>query len=114
MTKFLTYSFFLVVVCGACLEALAPSIDSPITTIPTTIFSPTSVESPESSTTIPTSVGKSGSPSGEYTPSNGDDIDCDQAEDLYDSGQLDDVADFCDYGPDGEWDTEDNYDGWEE
>jgi hypothetical protein len=33
---------------------------------------------------------------------------------LYDEGNNDDLADYCDYGPDGEWDTEDDYDSWEE
>jgi hypothetical protein len=119
MKKFLIYSSALIVLCAACVEAFATPVDETDSSIPAVVTSavvtsvatndtlPVSAITPSSSTTPVTRK-----PSA--TPSAIDDIDCDEAEELYDAGNNDDLADYCDYGPDGEWDTEDDYDSWEE
>jgi hypothetical protein len=119
MKKFLIYSSALIVLCAACVEAFATPVDETDSTIPAVVTSavatsiatndtlPVSSISPPSRT--PPITRKPST-----TPSAIDDIDCDEAEELYDAGNNDDLADYCDYGPDGEWDTEDDYDSWEE
>ena len=117
MTKALGYFFVFMLLCGACVDALAGPVDTTNTTVPSTIQSTTTIAI---ATTVPISAPESTTPStGKPSKSNstsggGGDINCDDAEDLYDAGNNDDLADYCDYGPDGEWDTEDNYDNWEE
>lgn len=120
MTKFLTYAFLFMVLVGGCAEAFGSTSTVPKTTVyvpDTSITSSTEPAiagpvTPDASTN--NTVKRSGSNTGSSITSS-DDIDCDQAEDLYDSGDVtDDIADYCDYGPDGEWDTEDDYDSWEE
>ena len=114
MKKFLIYASTLLVLCAACVEAIAGPIDDTDTSVPVTATSLPAVETiPTSSITSPsTTVATPRKPSS--SPSASDDIDCDEAEELYDEGATDDIADYCDYGPDGEWDTEDDYDSWEE
>ena len=102
--------------CGACAEAFAGPSDVSDTTVPNALLTTSSVSTDTTApidatdTTTPSNV----RPNNSGITSGGDDIDCDEAEDLYDAGELDDIADYCDYGPDGEWDTEDDYDSWEE
>lgn len=114
MKKFLIYSSVLIVLCAACVEAFATPVDETDSSIPAVVTSiATNDTLPASSTTPPNSTTRvTRKPS--TTPSASDDIDCDEAEELYDAGNNDDLADYCDYGPDGEWDTEDDYDSWEE
>ena len=114
MKKFLIYSSVLIVLCAACVEAFATPVDETDSSIPAVVTSiATNDTLPVSSTTPPSSTTPvTRKPSA--TPSASDDIDCDEAEELYDAGNTDDLADYCDYGPDGEWDTEDDYDSWEE
>jgi hypothetical protein len=116
MTKALGYFLVFMLLCGACAEALAGPVDVTDTTVPNAVLSTTSIAG---DTTIPVNTSDT-APSSTVRPNNsgatsgGDDIDCDEAEELYDAGNNDDLADYCDYGPDGEWDTEDDYDSWEE
>ena len=114
MKKFLIYSSALIVLCAACVEAFATPVDETDSSIPAVVTSTATNDTlPVSSTTLPSSTSPvTRKPS--TTPSASDDIDCDEAEELYDAGNNDDLADYCDYGPDGEWDTEDDYDSWEE
>ena len=116
MTKTLGYFFVFMLLCGACVDALAGPVDITDTTVPSTNQSTTTVAIV---TTVPISAPATTAPSTgkpkKSNPSSGSyDINCDDAEDLYDAGNNDDLADYCDYGPDGEWDTEDDYDSWEE
>lgn len=117
MTKFLTYAFLFMVLMAGCSAAFADNSVVTDTTVFTTnapVATDPAIADPmvpdtSTSNTVSVNGGKSGS-----TITSSDDIDCDQAEELYDSGELtDDVADYCDYGPDGEWDTSDDYDSWE-
>ena len=112
MTKALGYFFVFMLLCGACAEAFAGPADVTDTTVFSTssIAVDTTVPVDESDITTPSTV----RPNTSGATSGGDDIDCDEAEELYDAGNNDDLADYCDYGPDGEWDTEDDYDSWEE
>jgi hypothetical protein len=116
MTKFLTYAFLFMVVVGGCSEAFSSTDYTTHTTLPITVAAVDStIASTIPETVPPATPSRSGSTSGKGSSlSSGDSIDCDNAEELYDSGEMtDDIADYCDYGPDGEWDTSDNYDGWE-
>lgn len=116
MTKVLGYFFVFMLLCGACAEAFAGPSDVSDTTVPNALLTTSSIST---DTTVPidatdTTTPPNVRPNNSGITSGGDDIDCDEAEDLYDAGELDDIADYCDYGPDGEWDTEDDYDSWEE
>ncbi len=119
MTKFLTYAFLFMIVVGGCAEAFGGTSDVTNTTVfstvaPITDSTDIGIQDPQAPDVGPNnSVTPSGGKGGSSITSN-DDIECDEAEDLYDSGELtDDIADYCDYGPDGEWDTNDDYDSWE-
>lgn len=114
MKKFLIYSSVLIILCAACVEAFAAPINDTDTTVPIVVSSVATNDSLlASSTTSPSSIAPI-ERKPQPTPVGSDDIDCDEAEELYDAGNNDDLADYCDYGPDGEWDTEDDYDSWEE
>lgn len=113
MTKAFGYFFVFMLLCGACAEAFAGPADVTDTTVPNAVFTTTialTVPAISTDSSAPPNV----RPNNSGSSFTGDDIDCDEAEDLYDAGELDDIADYCDYGPDGEWDTEDDYDSWEE
>lgn len=114
MKKFLIYASVLIVLCAACVEAFAEPIDDTNTTVPVTATSLPTVETIPTSSIMPPSTTLATPRKPSSSPSASDDIDCDEAEELYDAGAPDDIADYCDYGPDGEWDTEDDYDSWEE
>ena len=115
MKRFLIYASTLVILCGACVEAFSAPADVTDSSVPVTTSSNPATEDPTTtSSTIPTSTTVATQKKSSSTPSDIDDIDCDEAEELYDAGNNDDLADYCDYGPDGEWDTEDDYDSWEE
>lgn len=134
MTKFLTYTFLLIVLFGAGASAFDSPDNSPLSTVPflvsSTVPATTETSVPVTTSTIaavPVSTfpiadllegsGKSGisrTPSRKYTPSRTEEIDCDKAEELYDDGEIDNLADYCDYGPDDDWDNNDEYDGFDE
>jgi hypothetical protein len=114
MKWFLIYASTLVILCAACVEAISTPTDVTDSSVPVTATSIVIAEDPATSLTVPTSTATTSPNKPSSTPSAVDDIDCDEAEELYDEGNNDDLADYCDYGPDGEWDTEDDYDGWEE
>lgn len=114
MKRFLVYASTLVILCAACVEAISTPTDVTDSSVPVTATSIVIAEDPATSLTVPTSTATTSPNKPSSTPSEFDDIDCDEAEELYDEGNNDDLADYCDYGPDGEWDTEDDYDGWEE
>ncbi len=114
MKRLIIYASTFIILCAACVEAISTPTDVTNSLVPTTTTSdPISESSTTSSIALPSSsvATPKRSPT---TPSAIDDIDCDEAEELYDEGNNDDLADYCDYGPDGEWDTEDDYDSWEE
>jgi hypothetical protein len=114
MKRFLIYASTLVILCAACVEAISTPTDVTDSSVPVTTTSIATAEDLATSSTVPTSTTVASQNKPSSTPSAVDDIDCDEAEELYDEGNNDDLADYCDYGPDGEWDTEDDYDGWEE
>jgi len=118
MTKFLTYAFLFMVVVGGCSEAFSSTDYTTDTTLPAYVApetTTTEVFVPVTNTTIATKSRTTAAPKRKSTITSGNDIDCDNAEELYDSGEYaDDIADYCDYGPDSEWDTNDDYDSWEE
>lgn len=117
MGKFFAWMFAAAIVIGSCTNALE-SVDDPTSTTTTTTVAVTTTTIGFADPVAPVPVegsgtGKSGSSSRSNSGSSSyDEVDCDNAEDLYDQGY--DYSDYCDYGPDGEWDTEDDYDGWEE
>ena len=114
MKKFLIYSSALIVLCAACVEAFAAPIDDTDTPAPMSTTSLPIAETITASSTVPSSTPTTTLRNPSSSSSANDDIDCDEAEELYDAGNNEDLADYCDYGPDGEWDTEDDYDSWEE
>ena len=114
MKKFLISASALIVLCAACVEAFAGPIEDTDTSVPATISSVPATETIPTSSITPPSSTTAAPRKSSSSPSASDDIDCDEAEELYDAGAPDDIADYCDYGPDGEWDTEDDYDSWEE
>ena len=114
MKKLLIYASTLIILCAACVEALSTPADLTDTSVPVVTTSTPAVEDTSTSSTIPTTTTVASRKKPSSTPSAIDDIDCDEAEELYDAGNSDDLADYCDYGPDGEWDTDDDYDSWEE
>lgn len=105
------------VLIGGCSEAFGSSNYTTDTTVPVSIAADTTtteVVVPVTTTADATKPRTTAAPKKRSTITSGDDIDCDNAEELYDSGEYtDDIADYCDYGPDGEWDTNDDYDSWE-
>lgn len=113
MTKFLGYSLLFMILVGGCVGAFDDTSYTPDTTV--TTYAPDTTDIPMRDPQAP-DVSTNNSVAGSGIGSlGGSDIDCDNAEELYDSGEMtDDIADYCDYGPDGEWDTEDDYDSWEE
>jgi hypothetical protein len=114
MKRFLIYASTLVILCAACVEAISTPTDVTDSSVPVTTTSIATAEDSTTSSTVPVNDAVTSQDKPSSTPSALDDIDCDEAEELYDAGNLDDLADYCDYGPDGEWDTEDDYDSWEE
>lgn len=115
--KFLTYLILGTILIGACTGAFdeVPVVEPTETTIalPAATSTTSTVQFKDPSVPI-VSPGKSLPKKKAATDSSDTDINCDDAEDLYDSGVSEDIADYCDYGPDSEWDTEDDYDSWEE
>jgi hypothetical protein len=117
MTKFLGYCFLFMIVVGGCVGAFDDTDYTTDTTVPAVVSVVETTIAIAVADTVPATVAPrvTTAPRKKSTISSGDDIDCDEAEELYDSGELsDDIADYCDYGPDGEWDTQDDYDSWEE
>ncbi len=117
MTKFLSYFFLFAILVGGCAEAFGDSDYTTDTTVPPVVSVVETTIAIAVADTVPATVALrvTTAPRKKSTVTSGDDIDCDDAEELYDSGEVDDdIADYCDYGPDAEWDTFDDYDSWEE
>lgn len=113
--RFVGLAIVLTLVCvttSSCLEAV------PSDTLPS---SPLTTDSPDTTIgfddpSVPIINPGSGLPDYDTGPSSSDEeIDCDYAEDLCDSGEwsCDDIADYCDIGPDDGSDIPDDWD-WDQ
>lgn len=100
-------------ICAAVASCQSIDSEDPFETLPSTIVLDTVVDSVSDfkDPSVP-NVGGSGLPD---LGSNIDEVDCEEAEDICDAGDwaCDDIADYCDYGPDDGSELPDDWD-WDQ